>query len=115
VVPIEGEQEIILDKPFRQGVSENVSGTAQASQNGGQPIQVPWSYTASPRGTLKVTVPAGTFRTTKWNVVFRLGQLEAQFAVYAVGLTDVRLESKQYLSGSLAATISRDLMTGPVR
>lgn len=107
--------EIIFDKALVMGVPVTFSGNAQVFVNGAQTATLPWSYTAAPREPVKVTVPAGTFQTTRWDVEVRLGQLDTQLSIFNVGIMAVRRDSKEYVNGSLAATQSLELMSGPVR
>lgn len=106
--------EIIFDKPFGLGVSEIRSGTAQIFRNGTQKAVVPWSFVASLRGSVRVTVPAGTFYTTRWETVFKFGEHETVMSIYTVGITAVRMDSKEYVSGSHTTTTYRELVSGPV-
>ena len=107
--------EVIFDRAIDIGVQTNVSGTAVIFQNGIQKATAPWSYSASSRGTVKVTVPAGTFQTTEWETVLRLGPAETFARIYAVGIQGVRTDTKIYASGSLTTTWYTELVSGPVR
>ncbi len=107
--------EIIFDRPIDLGIEANVSGTAAIFENGVQRGTAPLTYSASAKGTAKVTVPAGTFQTTIWEAVLRIGQLETSMSIYAVGIQDVRMESKIYAGGALNSTWSKELISGPVR
>lgn len=107
--------EIIFDRPIDLGVQANISGTAVIFENGVQRVTAPLSYSASSRGTARVTVPAGTFQTTIWEAVLRIGQLETSMSINFVGMHDVRVEAKVYAAGSLASTWSKELVSGPVR
>lgn len=97
--------EIIFDKAFASDIEENLSGTATP----------PWSFVSSARGTVKVTVPAGTYQTTRWDAVLRVGELETQLSSYTVGQKDIRRDSRLYISGILHNTRYRELIRGPVR
>jgi hypothetical protein len=83
--------------------------------NGTQTTALAWSYTTTPREKVKITVPAGTFQTTRWDVKVTLGQLDTSLNIYNVGIMAVRRDSKEYLNGSLASTTTMELMSGPVR
>ncbi len=107
--------EIIFDRPIDLGVQANISGTAAIFENGVQKGTAPLSYSASSKGTAKVTVPAGTFQTTMWEALLRIGPLETSMSIYTVGIHDIRMESKIYTGGSLASTWSKELTSGPVR
>ncbi len=98
--------EIIFDRAIDIGVQANVSGTAVIFENGTQRATTPLSYSASSRVSMKITVPAGTFQTARWEVVFKLGPLETHMSAYTVGLTDIQLDYKAYASGSLIRTTS---------
>lgn len=107
--------EIIFDRPIDLGVEANISGTAVIFENGVQKATAPLSYAASAKGTARITVPAGTFQTTIWEALLRIGQLETSMSIYTVGIQDVRTESKIYTGGSLASTWSKELVSGPLR
>lgn len=107
--------EIIFDKAFASSIEENLSGTALIFHNGVQKATPPWSFVSWARGTVKVTVPAGTYQTTRWDAVLRVGELETHLSSYTVGQKDVRRDSKLYISGTLHNTRYRELISGPVR
>lgn len=107
--------EIVFDRPIDLGIEANVSGTAVVFENGVQRATAPLTYSASTKGTAKVTVPAGTFQTTVWEAVLKIGQLETSMSIYAVGIQDVRMASKVYAGGALNTTWSKELISGPVR
>ncbi len=107
--------EIVFDRGLVMGVPVTYSGNAQIFVNGTQTATLPWNYTAAPREPAKITVPAGTFQTTRWDVEIQLGQLDTQLSIFNVGIMAVRRDSKEYVNGSLAATTSLELMSGPVR
>jgi hypothetical protein len=106
---------IIFDKPFGLLVEERASGIARIVQNTKPQGTIPWSFTATSRGKANVTVPGGSYETTRWAVVLKLGKLQTFLDIYSVGVTDIRQDSKEYVEGSLTATVSRELVSGPVR
>jgi hypothetical protein len=107
--------EILFNKPIDLGVETEGSGAAVILQNGVQKGTSAWSFSASSRGRVKVTVPAGTFQATEWDAVLRIGASETLMKIYAVGILDVRMESKISASGSPAGAWYKELMSGPVR
>ena len=107
--------EIVFDRPIDLGIQTNISGTAAIYENGVQRGTAPLTYSASSKGTARVTVPAGTFQATIWDVLLRIGQLETSMSIHAVGIQDVRMESKIFAAGSLASTWSKELVSGPLR
>lgn len=66
------------------------------------------------RGTVKITVPAGSFSTTRWEGTYTLGQLRQVFTVYMVGAHEIRADIDIYLGGTLSKRDRLELMRGPV-
>jgi hypothetical protein len=106
--------EIIFDKTLPVDVPESVSGQAEIYQNGDHQADLPWSDTLSNRGTVSVTVPAGTFHATRWETAFQLGDLQVVQTNDAVGLVDIRVEGRQSTPGAGTARTYRELLSGPV-
>ncbi len=108
-------EENIFDRPFDIGVRVDRSGTAQFLGNGFALGRDPWRFAATPRGRVKVTVPAGTFQAALWEIVLRLGERKTLSTVHTVGLTDVRRVDRLYWSGAFVSTSQLELVRGPVR
>jgi hypothetical protein len=107
--------EIIFDKAMAMGVPAEASGNALVFVNGTQTATLGWSYRSVPHEKVKVTVPAGTFQTTRWEANVKLGQIDTLLSIYNVGIMAVRRDSKDYVNGSLASTTTMELVSGPVR
>jgi hypothetical protein len=107
--------EIVFDKPIPLGAQDASAGTANIVLNGTQQGSVPWSFTSVSPGKESVTVPAGSYQAQRWDGVLKLGALETRFTVHIVGITDVRVESKQTLSGSPVVIMVKELSRGPIR
>lgn len=113
--PAGNVEENIFDRAFEIGVRVDRSGTAQFLGNGFALGRDPWRYAATPRGLVKVTVPAGTFQAALWEVVLRLGEHKTLSSVHTVGLTEVRRVDRLYWSGTFVSTSHLELVGGPVR
>ncbi len=107
--------EVVFDRPFRIRVVENASGTVQIFENGTPKASLPWTYTSTAQGTTKVTVPAGTFRTTRWDTNLKIADREMRSRFFTVGYTDVRWETAAFASGGQTGMTSVELMSGPVK
>jgi hypothetical protein len=107
--------EIILDKSLPLAAQDAATGSAQIILNGSSQGHAPWSYTSVSPGQEPVTVPAGAFRATRWDAVFKIGQIESRLTSHTVGLTDVRSEIAQSVAATLALTSVRELVSGPIR
>ncbi len=77
-------------------------------------LNVPSAAVRTVGGTVTVTVPRGTFQAKRWQSKFRLGEYEQDQTTDSVGLTDLRVEAREYTSGTPTATTLRELLTGPV-
>jgi len=108
--------EIVFDKTVPLDTEESASGSAETFQNGTYQGDVPWHTTVVSRGTVVVTVPAGTYRDAlRWTTTFELGPIRQVQVADSVGLVDIRVETEHYISGALAATTMQELASGPVR
>lgn len=107
--------EIVFDRPIALGgVQESRAGGAQIYQNGALQGTAPWTTAVTNRGTVKITVPAGSFSTTRWEGTYTLGQLRQVFTVYMVGAHEIRADIDIYLGGTLSKRDRLELMRGPV-
>lgn len=106
---------IIFDRPFGVGTEDRASGVARIVQNNQQRGTIAWTYSSVSRGTVTITVPAGTFETKKWETTLKLGKGATVYDIYVVGVTDIRVDAKEYLNGQQTSTSSRELVRGPVR
>jgi len=107
--------EIVFDRPIALGgVQESRSGGAQVYQNGTLQGTAPWTTTVLNKGTVRITVPAGSFSTTRWEGTYTLGQLRQTFTVYMVGAHEVRAEVDIFVGGTLSKKERFELMRGPV-
>jgi hypothetical protein len=107
--------EIIFDKALTFGAPADTSGNALVFVNDTQTTTLPWSYKAAPKDAAKVTVPAGTFQATRWEVELQLGPFNTTLTIYSVGIMGIRRDSKEYMNGSLVSTTTMELISGPVR
>ncbi len=107
--------EIIFDRPLAFGVPASTSGSALVFVNDAQTATLPWSYHAAPIEKAKVTVPAGTFLATRWEVELKLGAFNTTLTIYSLGIVGVRRDSKEYMNGSLVSSTSLELVSGPAR
>ena len=109
--------EIFFGEPgfVRVGAIESASGTAQLYQNGTFIGTVPWSASSSNGGTYIVTVPAGTFTTTRWDSSLTIGGLRDSGSSYVAGGTlSVRVSSVTVDSQGTTYTQQLELIDGPV-
>ncbi len=107
--------EIVFDTPVALGgVQETRNGGAQVYENGALQGVAPWKVAVVNRGSARITVPAGTFSTTRWEGTYVLGQLQQKFTVYMMGAHEVRAEIDVYVGGSLTKKDRLDLMRGPI-
>jgi hypothetical protein len=107
--------EFVFDRPFRIRAPETASGTVRIFENGTLRSAVPWSYASIANGSPRVTVPAGSFRATRWDTVLRIGDREMRTSFFTVGHTDVRWESAGYAAGAQTGTTEKALVKGPIR
>lgn len=107
--------EVVFDQPFRIRVQENASGKAQIFENRALKTSLPWSYTSTAQGTMRVTVPAGTFQARRWDAILRLADREMRYRFFTVGHTDVRWETMAFASGGQTGMTSVELLSGPVK
>ncbi len=107
--------EVVFDRPFRIRVNENTSGTVQILENGTPKASVPWTYTSTAQGTTKVTVPAGTFRASRWDAILKIADREMRTKYFTVGHTDIRWETTAFASGGQTGMTSVELVSGPVK
>lgn len=107
--------EIVFDRPIALGgVQETRNGGAQIYQNGALQGTAPWKTAVVNRGTARITVPAGTFSTTRWEGTYTLGELRQVFTVYMVGAHEVRAGIDVFVGGALTKKDRLDLMRGPI-
>ncbi|HEV8339361.1 MAG TPA: hypothetical protein VGR25_06860 [bacterium] len=107
--------EIVFDRPIALGgVQETRSGGAQIYENGALKGTALWKTAVVNRGTARITVPAGTFSTTRWEGTYTLGELRQEFTVYMVGAHEMRAEIDVFVGGSLTKRDRLDLMRGPL-
>lgn len=97
------------------GVARATSGVAQCFFNGEDWGTVAWSASSTKAGTVTITVPAGTFSTTRWNwqVTFSGDCLTLSITAvsYVVGSASViRVDG----ATSGRGTYSYELQSGPV-
>lgn len=112
-----GILEIIFDKTFvLYGAAESQSGTHQVYFNGAFQGTGNWSASSTNAGTFVVTVPAGTFTTTRWNWLLTVGALGTNASTYAAGsaVVEVRRDAATTSSGSPSGTYSYELTSGAV-
>ncbi len=97
------------------GAAQATSGVAQCFFNGQDWGTVAWSASSTKAGTVTITVPAGTFTTTRWNwqVTFSGGCLTLSITAssYVVGsASEIRVDG----ATSGRATYSYELQSGPI-
>jgi len=111
-----GTLEIIFSDPFITiGGNESRSGTTQVFFNGAFQGTGNYSVSTASAGTFSVTVPAGTFTTTRWNWNLLIGLLGTNASSYAVGnASEVRRDATTSQSGTTTGTYFLELITGPV-
>lgn len=96
------------------GAAQATSGMAQCFFNGEPWGTVSWSASSTYAGTVIVTVPAGTFTTTRWNWLLTFSgscwTWSQTASSYMVGATEIRRDGA--FSG--LSTYSLELQSGPV-
>lgn len=107
--------EVIFDKAIPLGAQDASSGTAKIIVDGTPQGSAPWSFTSVSPGKESVSVPAGSFRAQRWDAVLRLGALESRIIVHIVGITDVRVEASQTVTGAPVLAFVKELRRGPIR
>ncbi len=107
--------EIVFDRPIALGgAPETRNGGAQIYQNGVLQGTAPWSTAVVHKGTARITVPAGSFSTTRWEGTYTLGQLRQAFTVYMVGAHEVRADIDIFVGGTLSKKDRFELMRGRI-
>jgi hypothetical protein len=107
--------EIVFDRPYAfSGIPEELSGTieiyerSQYAGKGSWAIEVVWG------GTVKVTVPAGTFTAEKWKGTLRIGRLKKDYTVYTVGPLEIKTDIDVLKGGELMDRTRTELVKGPI-
>lgn len=107
--------EIVFDKPYATtGVTESLAGRTEIYQNGEMTGRGGWSNVVSRGQTERVTVPAGTFSTQRWEGALVLGNLKQVYTAYAVGHVEVRIDMEVFDKGVRTASIIIELTKGAV-
>ena len=107
--------EIVFDKPYATtGASESLAGRTEIYQDGELSGRGGWSNVVSRGQAAKVTVPAGTFSTTRWEGTLVLGNLKQVYTMYAVGPVEVRVDMEVFSKGVRQASIIIELTKGPI-
>jgi len=107
--------EIVFDRPIALGgVQETRRGSAEVYQNGALQGTAPWATMVVNKGTARITVPAGSFSTTRWEGTYTLGQLRQTFTAHMVGAHEVRVDVDIFISGTLSKKDRYELLRGSV-
>lgn len=106
--------EIVFDKPYATtGATEALAGRTEIYQNGDLSGRGGWSNVVSRGKAAKISVPAGTFNTTRWEGTLILGNLKQVYTMYAVGPVEVRVDMEVFNKGVRQASIVIELTKGP--
>lgn len=89
------------------------TGTAQTYLCTSPSSVLNWSLVVNSAGSATVSVPAGTFLTTKITGVWTLGSVERDYTAYLYGNDVIQRDTTQYRNGSFDGSFSVKLRSGP--
>lgn len=107
--------EIVFSKPYAtSGVQEQMAASTLVYENGVEKGRGAYSIAVAPEGSVKITVPAGTFTTTRWGGTMIMGNIKRVYTMYAVGPLEIRGDFDVYVDGKFNHRLTIALQKGAV-
>lgn len=107
--------ETVFSKPYAtSGVQEQMASTTLVYENGMEKNRGAYSIAVAPEGSVKITVPAGTFTATRWGGTLIMGKTKRVYTMFAVGPLEIRGDSDVYVDGKFNHRLTVVLQKGSV-